>query len=487
MLTRSSSLATLGLALALTSWCHAQPAATAAKRPNVVMIAMDDLNAWPKPFGAHAQVIAPNLERLAARGVTFTRAYAASPVCNASRTALLTGLRPGVTGIYKNTDDWRVRSPQVATLPAFFRDAGYRVAGAGKLFHGSFIRAEDWDAYGPKHGDDPAPAAKDARDTKPRGSNEDDPTLRPIGGLKFGPLDLADAEMNDHKIVSWTIDQLAQPRDRPLFLACGIYKPHMPWNVPRKYFDLYPLDQIQLPPSRPDDLDDVPAIAAAWARTYGESGVKMEQSDHEMILVEGKWREAVQAYLASITFADAQLGRLVDAIDRSPERDNTIVVLWGDHGWHLGEKLHWRKFTLWEEGTRTPFIWVAPGITPAGALCNRPVDLMSVYPTLAALCGLPPPPHVRDPSIQPLLANPRADWLVPAVSTFLHNNHAVRDDRWRYIRYRDGTEELYDEANDPHEWTNLAARPELAGVKLGLARWLPVENHPPSAPRKKRE
>ncbi|MBC7365772.1 MAG: sulfatase-like hydrolase/transferase [Undibacterium sp.] len=152
----------------------------------------------------------------------------------------------------------------------------------------------------------------------------------------------------------------------PLFLAYGIYKPHLPWNVPRRYFDLYPLEQIQLPPSRPDDLDDVPAIAAAWARTDGESGVKMEKSDHEIVVAEGKWREAVQAYLASITFADAQLGRLLDAIDRSPERDNTIVVLWGDHDWHLGEKPHRRKFTLWEEGTRTPLIWVVPGVTPAG-------------------------------------------------------------------------------------------------------------------------
>ena len=157
------------------------------------------------------------------------------------------------------------------------------------------------------------------------------------------------------------------------------------------------------------------------------------------------------------------------------------MVLWGDHGWHLGEKQHWRKFTLWEEGTRTPLFWVVPGITAPGALCSRPVDLMSVFPTLADLCGLTPPSPLRDPSIRPLLANAQAEWLVPAVSTFLENNHAVRTDRWRYIRYHDGTEELYDEAQDPREWTNLAGRPELAGVKHGLAQWLPRENQP-SAP-----
>jgi arylsulfatase A-like enzyme len=212
-------------------------------------------------------------------------------------------------------------------------------------------------------------------------------------------------------------------------------------------------------------------------------GVRLAKSlgDHAAMLKAGRWKHAVQGYLAAISFCDAMVGRLIDGLDRSPYKDNTLVVLWGDHGWHLGEKLHWRKSTLWEEATRAPLIWVVPGLTRAGGVCRRTVDFMSVYPTLTDLCGLPTPRHVEGESIRPLLANPDAPWDRPARTTFLFNNHAVRTEKWRYIRYHDGGEELYDETRDPLEWTNLAGKREYAAVKKDLARWLPKVNAPPPA------
>jgi arylsulfatase A-like enzyme len=277
--------------------------------------------------------------------------------------------------------------------------------------------------------------------------------------------------MPDYRIVSWTVDQLNKKHDKPFFLACGIHKPHLPWYVPRKYYDLFPLEKIVLPKVLDTDLDDVPPAGVQMAKPEG---------DHAAILKSGRWKAAVQAYLAAIAFTDAMVGRLIDALDKSPYKDNTIVVLWSDHGWHLGEKLHWRKFTLWEEATRAPLIWIVPGLTKPNSVCNRTVDFMGIYPTLTELCNLPTPKHVEGVSFRALLANPDAPWDLPARTTFHFNNHAVRTEQWRYIRYHDGGEELYDEIKDPLEWTNLAGKPEFAAVKKELAKWLPKTNAPPA-------
>jgi arylsulfatase A-like enzyme len=243
----------------------------------------------------------------------------------------------------------------------------------------------------------------------------------------------------------------------------------MPWDVPKKYYDLFPLDKIQLPPTREDDLKDVPPAGVRMAKPQG---------DHAAILRAGRWKEAVQGYLAAIAYCDAQVGRLLDAFDQSPYRENTVLVFWGDHGWHLGEKQHWRKFALWEEATRVPYIWVAPGVTKPGGVCGRTVDLMSVYPTLCRLCGLDRPGHLEGEDIQPLLLDPKARWEKPAVSTFHRSNHAVRTARWRYIRYADGGEELYDHDQDEYEWTNLAKDVRSAGVKKELIKLLPTTDKP---------
>ena len=260
----------------------------------------------------------------------------------------------------------------------------------------------------------------------------------------WSPLDIDETEMPDYKLVSWASDILAQPRgEKPLFLAVGIVKPHLPWYAPQKYFDMYPLDEITLPKVPDDDLDDIPELGVRMARPEG---------DHKAVVESDQWRKAVQAYLATITFVDDQVGRLTKALDKSGRSDNTIVVLWGDHGWHLGEKQHWRKFTLWEESTRAPLLWVVPGVTQAGQLCSAPVDFLNIYPTLADLCGLPIPEHVQGLTLRPLLGDPTADWKSPALTTHGRGNHGVRDARWRYIRYRDGSEELYDHRTDPMEW-----------------------------------
>lgn len=437
----------------------AQPA-----RPNVLFIAIDDLNHWVRHLGRNPQVITPNIDRLAARGVTFSRAYCAAPVCNPSRAALLSGLRPSTTGVYDNETDWRPVIAPEKTLLTHFRANGYDTAGVGKIYHGSFDRQEEWDHYGTE------------RRARCKLLNPTDG----VGDIKFSPVDCRDEGISDYSIASYGIEQLQREHDKPFLLTVGFRKPHMPWNVPKKYFDMYPLEKIELPPHREDDLTDLPPAGVKMARGPGSDSPD-KPSDHEAIQRSGRWKEAVQAYLATITYVDMNVGRLLDALDRSAYRDNTVVVLWGDHGWHLGEKRHWRKFALWEEATRAPLVWVAPGVTKPGSVCARTVDFMSIYPTLADLAGLPTPRHVEGVSIKKLLADPTAAWERPALTTYGQGNHAVRTERWRYIRYREGGEELYDHANDPYEWVNLAGRPEYAAVKAELKRHLPAVNTPPPA------
>ena len=452
-------------AFILTS-CAAWAARAESKAPNVLFVAIDDLRDWVGYLG-NKQVKTPHLDRLAARGVAFTRSHCAAPCCNPSRAALLSGLRPGASGVYNNNDDWREIMPaDIVTLPLCFKNHGYFVAGAGKIFHGGaggFNRLSDWDDY----------ATKGAKTGEKRGGKrafKDD--VGGVGGIRFGALDCPDEDMPDYATVSYCLDQLNRAHDKPLFLACGLVKPHMAWSVPKKYYELYPLDGIQLPKTLASDLDDVPPAGVAMARPGG---------DHAEIVKSGRWKEAVQAYLATITFCDAMVGRLIEGFDRSPYAKNTIVCLWSDHGWHLGEKQHWRKFALWDEATRAPLIWIAPGVTKAGGVCGRTVDFMQIYPTLCDLAGLPIPKHVQGPSMRPLLENPNAAWDRPAVTTWLYKNHAVRSEDWRYIRYADGGEELYHNLADPLEWTNLAGRAEHAGVKAELAKWLPTENAEPKA------
>lgn len=431
-------------------------AAAAPARPNVLFIAVDDLNHWVGHLGRNPQTKTPNIDRLAKLGVTFTRANCAAPVCNPSRAALMSGLRASTTGVYDNGQDWKLAIPEEQTLTTQFLKAGYNVFGAGKIYHSSDHRSGEWTEYFEKSGG--------GNLTRHPSASDDG-----VGGIKFYPLENPDEDMPDYKVVSYGIEKLNQKHDKPFFLAIGLVKPHMPFSVPKKYFDMFPLEAVELPPHRENDLDDVPAAGIKMAKPDG---------DHAAILKSGRWKDAVQAYLATIAFCDAQVGRLIDGLQRSAYRDNTIICFWSDHGWHLGEKSHWRKFALWEEAARTVFIWSVPGLTKPGGICGRPVDFMSIYPTLCDLAGVPKPAHVEGHNIRPLLADPQAPWDHAAVTTFHKDNHSIRDETWRYIRYADGGEELYNHNSDPYEWTNLAKESRYARVKAALARFVPKINAP---------
>jgi len=329
----------------------------------------------------------------------------------------------------------------------------------GKLFHSGAsnglagVHASEWDEYPPM------------RKSSTGGADKMEGYHEPL------PHDLKDSDMGDWHTVDYCIEQLQKQHDRPFFLVCGLVKPHLPWAVPRKYYDMFPRDEIELPPHINDDLSDIPEAG----RRIGVT------ADHPRFLKSGRWKDAVQSYLATIAFADACIGRLLDGLEESQYSDNTIIVLWGDHGWHLGEKERWRKFTLWEEATRAPMIWYVPGVTPGGELCHRPVDFMCIYPTLCELAGLDVPEHVEGTSLVPLLRNPDAAWDHPAITSHGFKNHAVRTARWRYIQYRDGSEELYDHSNDPYEWKNLAGKPEYAEQIKTLSAHLPKTNAPMAA------
>ena len=448
------------------------------ERPDVLFIAVDDLNDWVGVLGGHPQAATPHIDRLAARGMLFTNAHAPSTLCNPSRTAILTSLRPSTTGVYANAPDWRTvdRFDGISTLPAYFRQRGYRTLGGGKLFH-----AHTFDLEGPYGYNDPDAWDEFYPSIGRQLPHEVAPLFRPVNGNSVSPffdwagLVTEDSAMGDGQVVSWAERQLAIPVDGPRFMGVGIYRPHLPWYVPQAYFDQFPLDEIELPPTLATDLDDVPEAAVR----DGRSGFMPPMAVHDWVEEKtGRWAEGVQAYLASISFADAMVGRLLDALDESGRADQTIIVLWSDHGWHLGEKQRWRKSTLWEETTRVPLIVVAPGVTRPGSRTAAPVSLMDLYPTLTELAGLRVPGHVEGTSLVPLLEDPDTSWEHAAVSTFGYRNHAVRDHRYRYIKYADGSEELYDHERDPHEWENLASSDDMRDVKKRLASWLPRRNAP---------
>ncbi len=456
------------LALSLFAGLMAQ----AADRPNVLFIAIDDLNDWIGVLGGHPQSKTPNLDRLAERGVLFTHAYTAVPACNPSRAALMTGIAAHQSGVYLNSQPWRPPLQDAVTLPQHFRKHGYWVGGSGKIYHGAYPDPPSWDEYWPSQTknkpDDPVP-----------------PNL-PVNGIPntahfdWGPVDAPTEEMGDAQVVDWVSAKLAGEFDKPFFLACGFFRPHLPWYAPRKYFDMFPLETIELPSVNPDDLVDIPAAGVRMARPEG---------DHKKVIEHNQYRQAVQGYLASIAFVDEQIGRLLDAFDASPHAANTVIVLWTDHGWHLGEKRHWRKFALWEEATRTPLMMVvpegmAPGLkegTKAGTRVTTPVSLLDIYPTLVDLAGLGENEALMGKSLTPLLRDPKAAWDRPALTTHGRANHALRTPLYRYIRYADGGEELYDHRTDPQEWKNLARDPQYSAVIEGLKAWLP-ETDAPDAP-----
>lgn len=449
-------------------------------RPNVLMIVADDLNDWVGCLGGHPDVKTPNIDRLARRGLLFTNAHCAAPVCNPSRVATLTGRRPSTTGVYDNSAVWHELVPGIVSIPQHFRTNGYYTAGGGKVYHHmpGFNRLTDWNEYFAQvfDGDYQASLARGEDVT-----NFTWPDGFPLNGLPevkalakppqnakefdWGPFDKPDDEMGDGRMVQWAERLLANPPKQPFFLAAGIYRPHLPWYTPRQYFESYPPGGITPPPIKEDDLDDVPEA--------GRQMAEQRRGDLELVRRSGQYQRILQAYLASITFCDVLVGRLVDALDASAAARDTIIIFWSDNGWHFGEKQHLHKMTLWARSTRLPLIIVAPGVTQADTRTSRPVSFVDLFPTLNELCRLPQPAELEGVSLVPLLKDPTRVWERPALVTYLRGNHAVCSERWRYIRYADGGEELYDQVNDPNEWTNLSEKPELAAVKAELATCLP--------------
>lgn len=464
----------LFIVLLLFSSCRSQNTDSSSK-PNVLFIAVDDMNDWVSVLG-HEQVKTPNIERLASRGMLFTNAHCNAPVCNPSRVSLLTGKHPFSTGVYENQTRMRDKIPNVITLPQYYRQHGYKVFGGGKIFHDppphnhdpqSFEEYYWWNEHGPK-------GAKNGNRWRSPYSVPPDPELqgRPIHQITpltkrnfdWGGVDQPEENWPDHKVTSWASKILNRNHDQPFFLAVGIFRPHVPWFNPSKYPDLYPIDQIKLPQVKENDLDDVGLAAQTRA--------KDNASKHSKVIEFGEWEEAVQAYLASISFADASLGRVLDALDASPYKDKTIIVFWSDHGYHLGEKMHWHKRTLWERSTHVPLIFSVPEGVQA-VQSHVPVSLIDIYPTLLDLCGLSPNKELEGHSLLPFFQNPDYSWDYPVITTASPGCYAIRDKEWRFIQYANGEQELYSHKNDALEWNNLIADSKYQHIVEKLQTWIP--------------
>ena len=442
--------------------------AAPAARPDVLFIVIDDQNDWIGAFGGHPLAKTPHLDSLARRGALFSNAHCQAPLCNPSRTSVLLGLRPSTTGIYGLAPWFRAVEAlrDRVTLPQHFHAQGYRTMATGKVFHGRPKSAEDqtrefdvWDGNG---GVGVKPPQKLIPPT-PMGNH-------PL--MDWGVFPHRDEDKGDYQVATWAAEQLhAAPRDRPLFLATGFFLPHVPCYATQKWFDLYPDDDSVLPPAPAGDRNDTPHFS--WYLHW-----RLPEPRLAWLKENNQWRNLVRSYLASVSFVDAQVGRVLEALKDSGRADNTIVVVWGDHGFHLGEKDISGKNTLWERSTRVPLLMAGPGIAP-GTRISDPAELLDLYPTLIDLCELPPRSDLEGRSLIPQLRG-EAVRTRPAITTHNQGNHSVRSKNWRYIRYADGTEELYDMAADPGEWTNLAGQPRWADILAEHRRWLPRVDLPPA-------
>jgi len=430
--------------------------------PNILFITVDDLNDWVGPLGGHPQVKTPNLDRLAARGVTFTCAHCQAPLCNPSRTSFLTGLRPTTTGIY-TLEGWFRDSPEFKdhlTLPEFFAKQGYDVAIGGKVFHIKGAIQEDlasafeWGSPG-EMGPYPEKRIVDIKDN--------------LRAIDWGPFPERDEDTVDYKTATWACQQLEKKRQKPLFLAVGFHRPHVPCFAPQHWFDLYPLDSLVMPPILENDRDDIPPFA--WYLYW-----RTPEPRVSWLRRTGELKNLVRSYLACVSYVDAMIGRVLDKLEESGHQENTIVVLLGDHGWHLGEKGITGKNSLWERSTHVPLIFAGPGCRP-GTKCDEPVELLDIYPTLASLTHFSASTALEGHSLADQLRDPKTPRKWPAITSQGPGNHTIRERSTRYIRYADGSEELYFLKDDPHEWQNKLPGSALSSEAERLNKtWIP--KHP---------
>ncbi|NQU26176.1 MAG: sulfatase [Candidatus Nealsonbacteria bacterium] len=450
--------------------------ASAADKPNVLFLAVDDMNDWIGCLKTTPRAITPNIDKLASRGISFSNAHTAGVYCAPSRAAIFTGQFASTTGCYRN-QIYFVNHPKLQPLHCSMHGAGYATFGAGKLFHhpAGQIDMRGWTEFFVRR--------QQQRETGwPMDSwSEETPIPQPYpnsiynrGGqpangffLEWGkvPND-KEVEMADTLRTEWAISKLKVNHDAPFFLALGLYTPHFPNYCPKKYFDLYDRDKIELPPYKADDLDDLPEKIRTMKFHRSKIHQKLERLDAV--------KDAIHGYLACMSYADAMIGRVLDTLAAGPYADNTIVVLWSDHGYHHGEKGDWGKHTLWERTSNVPFVWAGPGIA-RGKAVDTTVSLIDLYPTFVEMCGLPKPDHALEGrSLAGTLKNPDQatdrdvylPFMVPGAYAIINRN-------WRYIHYADNTEELYDVQADPNEWTNLAGNPKFDATKIRLRKSAP--------------
>jgi arylsulfatase A-like enzyme len=459
--------------LALSALAGNAQAKTPDEKPNVLFIVVDDLNDWIGPYGGHPQTLTPNMDRLAASGaLTMMNAQCPATVCGPSRSSMMTGLRPSTTGVYGNTQNL-IYSPVAAAVPAmsqYFSQNGYFSLSTGKIFHKHDL---------PEGGRDHGQWAFDLWEQE-TGSFKIDNTKLPLSGMPatgatgtpmdWGPTTVGKEQTVDWISAQWAKDKFQEDFDKPFFMMLGISKPHLSWYVPQEYFDRFGLDTLSLAIMNPDDLNDI--LTPSGKKKFNPS------PDYTTIQQYNKFKEATRAYLACISYVDDCIGLVLDGLENSKYKDNTIIVLIGDHGWFLGEKLRFRKTHLWEESCRVPLIVKVPGVTTT-AKCKRIVNLIDLYPTMAALCNLSPPTHCEGRNFAPLLSDPEKEWY-PTLTTMGRYNHSVRSDRYRYNVWSDGTEELYDHETDSMEWNNLITNPQYNQVIADHKAYLPTVNAPNS-------
>jgi arylsulfatase A-like enzyme len=455
---------TYGLGACFTVGClHNEAIASENEKPNVLLIIMDDMCSWVNYMGGINEVHTPNIDKLAERAVTFSNAYAPVPLCNPSRAAMLTGIPSYVTGIYHN--EHAIENHPIANnsmmMPQYFRDNGYFTICAGKVFHSrpsTPVMNDMWDdmthidgGYGPFVVNSTLP----------------DNLLRRWRDFEAwtGP----DSDFPDVVNTQKMVDFLGENHDKPFFAAMGYYRPHNPYTAPKRYFDLYDIEKIKRPATIPNDLADIPEYAIT-------NFIGGERDYHALLSSTGNlYEQMILAYLASVSFADDMIGRIISALEESPNANNTIIVLVGDNGFHHGEKERWGKSALWRKASHVPFLIVpvkGDESVTAGD-CVRPVNLIDIYPTLIDICELPEIHNqLAGNSLLPLIHDVNAEWNHPAISNYLPGNFAIHLNEWNYIRYANGSEELYNISEDEHEFHNLAIRPEYKELLDSLAGYI---------------
>jgi len=458
--------------LLLFTCCQVQKSAEIEKQPpNVLYIAVDDLNDWLGCMNGHPNTKTPNLDRLASNGVLFTNAHCQAPLCGPSRASIMTGLRPSTTGIYGMIDDNKIKQDNPATeditfLPNYFQQHGYHTMGIGKLFHQHAPKGVFEESGGRVKGFGPVPSERFVWD----GYGTSDRSKYGRTSTDWGAFPEADSLMPDYQSAQWAIERLNRDFDKPFFLAVGFLRPHVPWYVPQKWFDMHPLDSIETPPYLEEDMDDLPAIA-------------MEMDDMPMMpttkwaIESGEWPKMIQAYLACVSFVDFYIGEVLHALENSQYADNTIVVLWSDHGYRMGEKHTFAKHCLWEEATNAPLIFAGPGIQK-GKVISSPAEMLSIYPTLVDLCDLATNRQNEGHSLASVLSGETEKAGEFALTTYGWGNHGIRTENFRYIRYNNGSEELYDHRTDPNEWFNLAMGGAEDDKITQLQKYLPSTDVP---------